>query len=503
MRCLEVPLVACACVLLSSCAQLQGPDVATQQQRVLTELTNLQEQYGHSSRTVVEHSEALYVAPLDPRLAAQPDWYSHDVHVQATQLPVQHVLDELFGETAVHVQFAQPALAEQLISIDFEGQLGVLLERLSNQFGWYLQITPQWVSFSQWQTKEFDVAFIAGSSEYFMGNRATTTPSMRETGQSGDGLSPTLGESDQFSNFRHDQLSVWHDLERSLKLLLSDAGALSLNQSSTSVIVKDTPYHVRQVDAYLQQQNERLTRQVAIDVQILEVSFADDEQFGIDWQALAQSAGGNAILGLGSGGVGRLAEQWAGQLLWQRQQGRWSGSELFIEALQQQGLVRINNQPRVMSLNNQVAKVALQDNATYLAASGSTVTANVGTTSQLQPGVITTGFELYVLPSIRDGEVILQLSTELSDLLRIDEVRSGTQLIQTPHTNRKQFFMQAVVGDGQTLLLSGLRNEREQLTEQTSWLSLLLGGQQQRRQHRSETLVLLTPTIIQRTGEQG
>ncbi|WP_377159619.1 hypothetical protein [Pseudidiomarina halophila] len=248
----------------------------------------------------------------------------------------------------------------------------------------------------------------------------------------------------------------------------------------------------------MRQQNERLTRQVAIEVQIIEVSFSDDDQLAVDWQALAQTAGGNAVLGLGSGALGELSGELGGQLFWQRQSGRTAGSELFIEALQQQGLVRINNQPRLLSLNNQVAKIALQDNATYLAAASTTSTVNVGATTNLQPGLVTTGFELYVLPSIRDNEVILQLSTELSDLLRIDEVRSGEQLIQTPHTNRKQFFMQAVVGDGQTLLLSGLRNDRQQLTEQKSWLSFLLGGKQLQQQQQSETLVLLTPTIVSR-----
>lgn len=495
-------MLLCA-MALSSCAQLRGPNVAQQQQRALTELTAMRASDGQRRQSIVEHSDALYVAEIDATLAAQPHWYSHDIQFQAQQLPLRSVLEELLRERGVGLQFAEAELAAQPLTTQFDGQLGDFLTQIAHQFGWHLEVSEQWVSYSRWQTKEFDVAFIAGTSEYFMGNRANAERTTGTSEARSDSVAGTVGESDQFSNFRHEQLSVWQDLERSLQLLLSATGELNLNQSSTSVVVKDTPFHVRQVDAYLSQQNERLTRQVAIDVQILEISFSDDEQLGIDWQALAQSTGGNSILGLGSNGVGRLTEQLAGQLFWQRQQGRMAGSEIFIEALQQQGLVRINNQPRVMSLNNQVAKVALQDNATYLASSGITQTANVGTTSQLQPGVITTGFELYVLPSIREGEVILQLSTELSDLLRIDEVRSGAQLIQTPHTNRKQFFMQAVVADGQTLLLSGLRNERQQLTEQTSWLSLLLGGQQQQRQRRSETLVLLTPTIIKREGVKG
>jgi type IVB pilus formation R64 PilN family outer membrane protein len=245
----------------------------------------------------------------------------------------------------------------------------------------------------------------------------------------------------------------------------------------------------------LQQQNERLTRQVAIDVQIIEVTFNDNQQFGVDWQALLNSAGGEGELGLSSNflnGAGTIA----GQLSWQQLTGKAAGSALLLQALAEQGLVQTSNQPRLLSLNNQIAKIVLEDNATYLAAAGSTATANVGSSDMLQPGVVTTGFELYVLPSIRAGEVILQLSTELSDLQRIDEVRSGDQLIQTPHTTRKKFFMKALVADGETLLLSGLRNEREHTNRQQSWWSLALGGRDESSQRHSETLVLVTPRII-------
>ncbi|RUO61935.1 hypothetical protein [Pseudidiomarina insulisalsae] len=488
-------VVLFSAVIISACAQAPGTDLAPRHERALAELAQLQRQPVVTDNTV-QHSEQFYVPQLDLAVAAEPDWYSARAKISAQEMPVGRLLTTVFSDSAVATVFAEQELAELPVTLEFDGLRGELIKRLQALTGWHLQYDARQISWSRWQTAEFDVAFIAGATEFFMGNR----DSERERQQQQNGMlqAPAQRSSEQYSNFRNEHLSVWDDLRRTLALLLSPAGQLSLNQSSTSVVVRDTPYHVSAVADYLQQQNERLTRQVAIEVQIIEVSFTDDDQLGIDWQALLQSAGGNAVLGLGSGGLGRLSEELAGQLMWRRTQGRSAGSELFIEALQQQGLVRINNQPRVLSLNNQIAKIALQDNATYLASAGTTSTVNVGATTTLQPGVVTTGFELYLLPSIRDGEVMLQLSTELSDLQRIDEVRSGEQLIQTPHTNRKQFFMQAVVGDGQTLLLSGLRNEREQWQEQQSWISFLFGGQQRQQQQRSETLVLLTPTIIRR-----
>ena len=482
---------------LTACAAPSESSLADTKQRALAELAELHRQSTPITEALtVHHSDELFVELPAADLAEQPGYLSAPVTVSAQQVAVRDLLqDSLLGQ-AVGVWFTEPKLADERVSIHYQGDIAGLLRRLGQNSNWFIDTEAERVVISRWQTAEFDVAFIAGASEFFMGNRDQRQGQQQR--QAGEAATAAVASSDQFSNFSNNQHNVWEDLRIALGLLLSAEGQLQINQSSTSVLVKDTPHHVAQVEHYLQQQNERLTRQVAIEVQIIEVSFNDEQQHAVNWQALAESAGGNTLFGMTGGALGNAAEALGGQLFWQRQTGRMSGSEVFLQALEQQGLVRINNQPRVLSLNNQIAKIALQDNATYLASSGTTNTVNVGATSTLQPGVVTTGFELYVLPSIRHGEVILQLSTELSDLQRIDEVRSGDQLIQTPHTNRKQFFMQAVVGDGQTLLLSGLRNEREQQQQQQSWVSWLLGGEQLNQQRQSETLVLLTPTIIHR-----
>lgn len=443
----------------------------------------------------VQISEQLFVPAVDQQLAQQPAWYSRPVEVAVAGLSLRALLQQSFAGHAVRQRFADAALAETTIDLAYQGDLGGLLQQLQALHGWHVTITDDEVQWSDWQVAEFDVAFLAGATNFFLGN-SNSQQQQSSQNQNTGGFANERMRSEQYLNFSSAALSVWEDLARAIKLLLSAQGSVSINQSSSSVLVRDRPQQVQQVADYLAQQNERLTRQVAIDVQVVEVTFNDTEQFAVDWQALLRTAGGEGVLGLASAQLQTSTQ--GTQLSWQQQQGRASGSSVILQALSEQGLVQTSRQPRLLSLNNQIAKIVLEDNATYLAASGSTTTANVGSTEILQPGVVTTGFELYVLPSIRAGEVILQLSTELSDLERIDEVRSGDQLIQTPHTSRKKFFMKALVQDGETLLLSGLRHDREQRTEQQAWWSLALGGQQQQQQKRSETLVLLTPHIIGR-----
>lgn len=444
----------------------------------------------------VTESNRFFVPKLPVTAKDRPSWYSQPQASGFREVPAEIALAEVLSPLGITYQFLTPRLADALISTETTRTVGEFMQALERTTGWHIAVNQQGIELSEFRVAEFDVAFLTGDTNFFLGNKGQQSGGSQRTGNAQS--QPLNSTNEQYLNFSSSALSVWTDLDRALRLLLSDAGQLSINQSSTSVLVRDYPHHVGAIERYLEQQNERLTRQVAIEVQILDVTFTDEEQFSVDWQALVQTAGGEGVLGLTAAAVSGIGGADGAQISWQQQQGRASGSTVFLEALEQQGLVRMNNHPRVVSLNNQIAKILLEDNATYLAAAGSTATANVGTTELLEPGVVTTGFELYVLPSIGANEVILQLSTELSDLERIDEVRSGQQLIQTPHTKRKKFFMKALIQDGQTLLLSGLRNEREQWLEQKSWLSTLLGGGHAKQQRHSETLVLLTPRIVER-----
>lgn len=469
-------------------------------QAMLAQLEQLQQSGDSTSveTSRITESEQFYVPPLAAVRDDQPSWFSQPQSSNFHDVPAQVALAEVMTPSALSYQFLTPRLADALVSTPTTRTVGAFIQALERATGWHIEVDEDGIAVSEFRVAEFDVAFLTGDTNFFLGNKGQQNgTSQRATNSQAQSLNST---NEQFLNFSSSALSVWTDLDRALRLLLSEAGQLSINQSSTSVLVRDYPHHVASIERYLEQQNERLTRQVAIEVQILDVTFTDEEQFSVDWQALLQTAGGEGVLGLTSAAISGIGGADGAQLSWQQQQGRAAGSKVFLEALEQQGLVRMNNHPRVVSLNNQIAKILLEDNATYLAAAGSTATANVGTTELLEPGVVTTGFELYVLPSIGDDEVILQLSTELSDLERIDEVRSGQQLIQTPHTKRKKFFMKALIRNGQTLLLSGLRNEREQWLEQKSWLSTLLGGGHAQQQRHSETLVLLTPRIVERAN---
>lgn len=445
----------------------------------------------------VVREQGYFVPPLNVTQAQGPEWFLHDTEFAFEGYGLQAALRDLLQPVGVNLRLLDNIDAQQPLNMRYEGTLGGAIEQLGLLTG--LHFTPQEhvLTVRRFEMAEFDVAFLGGSTQFFLGNDGEDRQSPASRGAGPIATSVVDDESSQFLNFSSEAVSVWEELERALKLLLSSDGEVVLNQSSTSVLVRDYPQHVEQVREYLVQQNRRFTRQVAVDVQVIDIAFSDQDQVGIDWELVYESASSRGIVNFSSGLLNRLQGAQTSGVGLQRTTGRFSGSQALISALSEQGVVEVSSHPRLVSLNNQIARIVLEDNATYLASAGSSTTPNVGSSDILIPGVVTTGFELYVLPKVANAQVVMQLSTSLSDLKGIDEVTSGDTTIQTPSTNRKKFFMKAMVGDGETLLISGLKSSRQQWQQQRTLTSWLFGGRREAQQQRSETLLLLTPRILE------
>lgn len=454
-----------------------------------------------SGQPALEHG--FVTPPLQSLAPFPPRWADHPVEFAVHELTLSELLTDLMLDVGVAIRFVDSIDTAQQLSLYFSGTLRDALIQLQLLTGLHFEGHDYVLTVRRYEVAEFDVAYLAGSTRFFLGQDTSVAQGQRlpdgiARGVTGSHLSSATGSANsQYLNFASSDLSLWDDLQQALALLLSEQGKLVINQSSTSVLVRDYPQNVGQVRAYLMQQNQRLTRQVAIDIQVIDVLFNDEQQTGIDWEMIYQRTANSSIVNFSSAAISSLAANTASsELGLEWGSGRLAGSRVLLSALAQQGVVEVSSHPRVVSLNNQVARIVLEDNATYLASTGSTSTANVGSSELLIPGVVTTGFELYVLPKVANNQVVMQLSTSLSELTGMEQVSSGERTIQTPQTNRKTFFMQAMVGDGETLLISGLQSSRRQWREQRNLLSWLFGGRQQSQERRSETILLLTPRIL-------
>ena len=487
-------LVTALSLLLSGC--MQSPQKLLQRADALqkAEHQQLASRFPYQRLPSREHtvviSDEYYVPALDKTLLAKPNWYSRQVTADMRGLPLQDALQQVLAPLNIRVVLADEVSSSAPVFADHHGTVGQLLDWIANAHQLIIKPFAARIEVSQLAVKQFDVSFLSGDTRFMLGDKGRGNRAVLQRQQH----SGVTGQSDQYLSFASEQVSLWNDLEHTLQLMLSERGQLSISESSTSVVIKDTPTVIAAVEVYINQLNHQLTRQVAIDVQVIEVTFNDSEQFAIDWQLVRNIDGLGPLTAMTSGGI--AAAQSVLNFATQKTDGRFNGSRVLIDAFQQQGEVRVSHQPRVMTLNNQVARVLVEDETTYLASAGSTSTPNVGTEQLLLPGKVTTGFELFLLPKIQQQQVILQLSSSLSALKGLDTVSSGGQQIQTPRTSRKTFFLKAMVGHQQTLLLSGLQHSRSETGERKGLWSWLGGGDVKQSIGNSETLLLLTPHVI-------
>jgi len=169
------------------------------------------------------------------------------------------------------------------------------------------------------------------------------------------------------------------------------------------------------------------------------------------------------------------------------------------------GHVSIATEPRLVTLNNQIAEIGINQLQGYLESIAVTTQGVTGTTTTaLTPGIVKTGFSLYILPKIKGKKVYLQISSDLSSLRNIQvftaerqDLANGKQgtvsQIELPTVNEKIFNQRSVVESGDTLVIAGFRQVRN---ETANTRTFGIPSSQGAKKTNLETIVLITPTIL-------
>jgi type IVB pilus formation R64 PilN family outer membrane protein len=158
---------------------------------------------------------------------------------------------------------------------------------------------------------------------------------------------------------------------------------------------------------------------------------------------------------------------------------QYSGSQVAVQALATLGNVTQVFSRSAMSMNGQPAPIQVAQQTSYLAENSTTSTANVGSTSGLIPGTVTTGFTAMFLPRIDNGRVLLGMNMTISNLVSLDTITSGSESIQVPTVDSSTFQQSVSLKPGQTLLLTGYSQSGDNTTRNgvgSPYMPLLGGG---------------------------
>jgi len=276
---------------------------------------------------------------------------------------------------------------------------------------------------------------------------------------------------------------------------------------------------MQKVASYIATWNEKLSRQVAISVKLLQVQLNNADSYGLDLGIAFKSnnAGVNFV-----GPIGTVATEGAtsGALaMTVLRPGRWTDTSAVIQALSTQGKTSLLTSASVTTLNNRPAPVQLITSQNYV--KKVTVTNNYGsstTTSDtdLDTDTLNYGFSMEILPRILDhGRLLVMFSMTLSDLLDLERFSTGgddktgddsskntddeTTTVQLPKMQMRGFMQEIAMTSGSTLVLTGF----EQVVNNTSTSGIgeakvnLLGGQAYNQTRRDVLVILITPEVLE------
>ncbi len=380
--------------------------------------------------------------------------------------------------------------------VSYKGPLSGLLDEVSNRFGIWWKYENKQVYFYKFITKTFVL--------YSLPTKPTLSVNVGGSSTEGSAGSSSTTLSNTAS------IDLWSNIEASIKSMISSDAQLTMDQSNGTITLTGTPTDIRKVAKFVNEQNARLSRQVAISVKVLQVNISDSDQYGLNLSAVF--GGNDRIQNLGIVSPGGLGAEVTENLTMTILSGRWT-LDGAIQALSEQGTTNLITSGTVTTLNNKPAPIQVVKTQNYISEITKTNSGSDGSYYDLSTETeeIETGFTLDVLPRILEhGRLMLMFNLTLSDLIELERVDLGGgsstggegdtsgQYIQNPIIETRGFTQEVALKSGETLILSGY--ERVENTANKTGVgsadNSLLGGTATAEKTRSILVIMLTPVVL-------
>ena len=301
------------------------------------------------------------------------------------------------------------------------------------------------------------------------------------------------------------------EVVKSLEKCKSEFGLISSIQGSSHVLVTDRESRVRAMADFIEQV-DRVTPQVLVEARIYDITSKDRYDLGVQWSAgtrtLYDATTGKPIAGTetepfasGSfdGTISKTESTTAGVRF------GWLDSNIDLDVLlsaeQENVQAKLLANPRILVLDNETATMKIVSEIPYQELQESALGGAIGTTAFREVGV-----ELSVSAHIaaRDNMIRLRLQPVFSVVTGEVQVAGIGVTYPQPVVDRREAQTTLLVGNGQTVVLGGLR--KKEVAQQVSKIPLLgdipLAGALFRFTGEdtvnSELLVFITPWIVER-----
>ncbi len=328
-----------------------------------------------------------------------------------------------------------------------------------------------------------------------------------------------------------EEFDFWKNLQEEIYSIVNRPGDRYkapkpvINEKAGLVTVTATKEQIERVERYLNLIEDRLHKEVLIDVSILAVFFNDQFTSGIDWSQFNLTINGNvdnagnfittnpiaqySDIGVGSNFKNLVHTTSATTII--NTAFNLSG---LINFLEQNGKVVTLSNPKILTLNNQPAIITIGDTLNYNVPTSITISANNNGLGQKSytPSSIFVGILLNITPEItQNDDIILRINPSISELRNPDDAnRVGSAGFReiAPDTKEKKISTVVKVKDGATLILGGLISNTKNFT--INGVPVLkdipffghLFSSKRRDNQRFELIFVIRPHVIKDGDEQ-
>ncbi len=356
-----------------------------------------------------------------------------------------------------------------------------------------------------YRVKNLEATVLAGYLSQLFGG--TTTGGAQRTQSNRGALAPGLQQATagSVSDFNRNRLGTQQtQTAGSSSVLETDQGEIRITAvlETNSLLIQATQSQYDSIQAAMLRIDEE-PLQVLIEAQVIDVVLNDTLQFGVNW-FLSNRA--EDIPDVGVGNFGRtLSDATIGGSFFSTVSRVGGGGKSFVEAvisaLDAVSDVRTIAAPSLLVRNNAQATITVGTQIPVQSSSITTGTNNVVSSAQY----VSTGVTLTVTPRINPGGLVYLDLTQ--DVSFAGERNEDISTSGNPPINTKSVSSQVAVQSGQTVFLGGLIQESSSVSQSgLPYLSRVpvlgrLFGSKIRDNERTETLVMITPTVIESTAD--
>ena len=374
--------------------------------------------------------------------------------------------------------------------VNYKGPMSGLLDEVANHFRIW------------WKYEKGEVYFYKYITKTFVIYSLPTNPSLSVSVGGSDAGASSISQSSSI-----DGLDLWSTLESTIQSMATQDATIEMDKASGTITITSTPTDIKRIAKYINEQNSRISKQIAISVKVIQLSISNADKYSLDLNATFEGKGklknitGSTVADIGDA---------TSSLTMGLSSKRWS-VDAAMQALSREGQTNLVTSGTVTTMNNKPAPIQVVKTQNYISEITKT---NSGDSDSFDISVeteeIETGFTMSVLPRILDhGRILMFFNLTLSDLLSLDSVnvsgssgeeeKGDSEFIQNPVIETRGFTQEVAMKSGETLILAGYERVEDTVDKKGVGNpdNMLLGGSSTAEKSRTILVIMLTPVVLE------